>query len=252
MDQPGKRPNATNDLDGAVEWGIGGGLLDHVRDSDANTIVMQYPTRITLVNSIAERLKQAREAKGFSQGQLAEAAGVTQGTIGNIESGARKRPRDILSIAAALGVDAAWLQDGHGTRESAPSYWTNNQSPEKGMAHPMSPLAFDTPPSISWEALMQSTELPELFMVEMPDDSMAPRIERGTALIFARDDAPAPGKGVLVRDGEGQIYVRRFRQGRGGQWQAQAVNETDFEALDSERDSLVVMAVLRGVMSGRI
>lgn len=70
--------------------------------------------KITDVNTIAERLKLARESAGLTQPELANKAGVSQGTIGNIESGLRKRPRDILSIASALGVSPEWLETGKG------------------------------------------------------------------------------------------------------------------------------------------
>jgi len=75
---------------------------------------MQAPTTITTVNTIAERLKQTRESLGMSQEQLASVAKVSQGTIGNVESGLRKNPRELLSIAKALGVRAEWLKDGIG------------------------------------------------------------------------------------------------------------------------------------------
>lgn len=75
---------------------------------------MQAPWTITTVNTIAERLKQTRESLGMSQEQLASAAKVSQGTIGNVESGLRKNPRELLSIAKALGVRAEWLKDGIG------------------------------------------------------------------------------------------------------------------------------------------
>ena len=52
--------------------------------------------KITAVNSIADRMKQAREAAGLTQPQLAKKAGVSPGTIGNIESGTRKQPRELL------------------------------------------------------------------------------------------------------------------------------------------------------------
>ena len=67
------------------------------------------------MNTIAERLKYAREASGLTQPELASKAGVSQGTIGNIESGLRKRPRDLLSIASALGVAPVWLETGKGS-----------------------------------------------------------------------------------------------------------------------------------------
>lgn len=74
----------------------------------------QLSSKITDVNTIAERLKLAREAAGLTQPELANKAGVSQGTIGNIEAGLRKRPRDLLSIAAALGVAPEWLETGKG------------------------------------------------------------------------------------------------------------------------------------------
>lgn len=74
----------------------------------------QLSKKITDVNTIAERLKLARETAGLTQPELAGKAGVSQGTIGNIESGLRKRPRDLLSIASALGVSPEWLETGKG------------------------------------------------------------------------------------------------------------------------------------------
>jgi len=80
---------------------------------------MQVHRLITLVNDIAERLQEARLSKEWTQGQLASAAGVSQGTIGNIESGLRKNPRELLAIASALGVSPDWLKTGKGGKEPA-------------------------------------------------------------------------------------------------------------------------------------
>jgi transcriptional regulator with XRE-family HTH domain len=73
------------------------------------------------VNTIADRVKAARLEKGWSQVQLAEEAGVSQSAIGNIESGQRKRPRDLVSIGAALGVSAEWLETGKTGSEQRPA-----------------------------------------------------------------------------------------------------------------------------------
>ncbi|MFG5779898.1 XRE family transcriptional regulator [Comamonas sp. J-3] len=73
------------------------------------------------MNTIAERLKQAREELGLTQPELAAKAKVSQGTIGNIETGLRKRPRELLAIASALGVDPAWLESGKGHKQQAQS-----------------------------------------------------------------------------------------------------------------------------------
>jgi transcriptional regulator with XRE-family HTH domain len=80
------------------------------------TVVKSHP------RSFAERLKWAREAAELSQGALARKAGVSQGAIGNYESGARDAPRDVLRLAESLGVSPRWLLQGVGLpHESMPS-----------------------------------------------------------------------------------------------------------------------------------
>lgn len=80
---------------------------------------MQLPEVITSVKTVAERLQQARLAAKLTQGKLAVLASVSQGTIGNIEAGLRKKPRELLAIAEVLGVSAQWLQSGKGPMKSA-------------------------------------------------------------------------------------------------------------------------------------
>lgn len=76
--------------------------------------MINFSIPITNVNSIAERLKQSRESKGLTQSELGGLAGVSQGTIGNIESGLRKNPRELLALAKALGKNPEWLKSGKG------------------------------------------------------------------------------------------------------------------------------------------
>lgn len=57
------------------------------------------------MNTLAERLTSAREEKGWTQPELAQAARVkNQSTIGMLESGARKSSSYIPAIANALNV----------------------------------------------------------------------------------------------------------------------------------------------------
>ncbi|MDQ0040847.1 helix-turn-helix domain-containing protein [Variovorax boronicumulans] len=68
------------------------------------------------MNTIAERVKAVRQELGWSQVQLAEEVGVSQSSIGNIESGVRQRPRELVSLAKALRVSPEWLETGKGPR----------------------------------------------------------------------------------------------------------------------------------------
>ncbi len=113
--------------------------LHHDRDIYVNTNVIQFRYQITPVMTIAERTKIARERIGLKQDELAKKAGVSQGTIANIEGGFRKRPREIVSIAKALGVDPVWLESGSVERIYAPS----NES--KGLMVNEDQQAYDWP-----------------------------------------------------------------------------------------------------------
>jgi len=64
------------------------------------------------MDSIASRLTAARKKKGWTQGQLAKSAGVSQGTVGNIESGVRMSHGSLPRLAEALEVPHNWLRDG--------------------------------------------------------------------------------------------------------------------------------------------
>jgi SOS-response transcriptional repressor LexA len=77
---------------------------------------MQPTCPITSVKTLGQRIKEVRTELRMSQSVLAKAAGVATSTIGNLESGIRDKPREIVSIAKVLGVNAAWLETGRGTR----------------------------------------------------------------------------------------------------------------------------------------
>jgi transcriptional regulator with XRE-family HTH domain len=73
---------------------------------------------------IGLRIKDARDALGWSQEDLAHRIGVTPETISGWESEERDpRSNRILTLAGVLGVSAHWLLDGNA--EFAPDDSTN-------------------------------------------------------------------------------------------------------------------------------
>ena len=82
----------------------------HPSDSSVNTKVIHNSDEITAMESISGRLIRLRKAAGLTQAQLAAAAKVSQGTIGNLESGFRGYGESIVGIAAALGVTPEYLR----------------------------------------------------------------------------------------------------------------------------------------------
>jgi transcriptional regulator with XRE-family HTH domain len=74
-----------------------------------------------MTETLAQRLRRAREKAGLSQRQLAHAVGISAQAIQHIEAGTTLRSRYVTDIARALGVDVEWLDGGilasHATNE---------------------------------------------------------------------------------------------------------------------------------------
>lgn len=63
--------------------------------------------------SINARLREAREAAGLSQGQVAKKLDLHRPTISEIEAGRRKvSGEEIASFAQIYGVSSSWIVDG--------------------------------------------------------------------------------------------------------------------------------------------
>lgn len=63
---------------------------------------------------LADRLNQAMNESGMTQGALAKASGVAQPTIWRLASGNAQGSTKIVEIANALGVRVEWLSSGEG------------------------------------------------------------------------------------------------------------------------------------------
>ncbi len=62
-----------------------------------------------------ERLKYARNKRGWSQDKLAKVSGVRQGSISKIERGDQDKSTFDLDLSRALGINPDWLANGTGT-----------------------------------------------------------------------------------------------------------------------------------------
>lgn len=67
------------------------------------------------------RIKRARKHANLTQGQLAEAVGVKQASISDLETGKSQASSFSASIAKACGVDPLWLEVGTGEMTSSES-----------------------------------------------------------------------------------------------------------------------------------
>jgi transcriptional regulator with XRE-family HTH domain len=203
------------------------------------------------VNTIGQRIKEARQALGLNQNELARRAGLRSGSaITMYESGARSNPKHLLALASALQVNPQWLQYGRGPR-SASDIPKVMETPGRWVAQALSlPESMLNPVPLHWDQLGMKS-LPQLFVVELLDDSMAPEYRRGSKVIFSTDQGePRAQDAVLVRNEQGEMFFREFRAKSANSWLCHAL-AAGYEPLSSERDQLTVVAIAVGVWGRR-
>lgn len=73
------------------------------------------------MDTLAQRLKTARQERGISQAEAARRVGIKQPTLSSLESGESKTTVHIAKFAAVYGVSALWLGEGRGPKVTAQS-----------------------------------------------------------------------------------------------------------------------------------
>lgn len=175
------------------------------------------------MNTIALRLKFLREGKGWTQTQLAVAADVSQGTVGNIESGARAGRGSLIKLAKALDASLDWLIDGIGE----PHQKTIREPSSIQGAVTEIPLLNKDIAGMYQQYLDGTTPPPEthyhpsngkgLFAFSVDDDLMEPRVPKGCRAIISTRIKPRHGMCVLVSDGQ-TSYIRKLTIDGGSQY----------------------------------
>lgn len=163
------------------------------------------------------------------------------------EGGTAPKRKRLASVARALGVHADKLAIGE-IAEIASN--ENAHPPQTDGPVKITILDVYPPPRImSWEELMG--DLPDTFGVKVQDVALEPKMRQGDTVLIRRSETPRPGDGVLIKDADGEHYLRIYRQTRKGEWAAAALND-GYGELDAARHGLVVVGVVVGeVREGR-
>lgn len=89
----------------------------------------------SLTYMLSDRLKLAMAQAGINANQLAKTVGVSHVAVGNWLSGASKtiKGNTAIKVAAALGIDNAWLMSGVGTMRAEPSIAISEDVGQSGL-----------------------------------------------------------------------------------------------------------------------
>ena len=162
----------------------------------------------------AERLKEARKAKRYSQAEVSKMLGVTQQAVGKWETGrSTPDPQTVARLAEILDTPSDVLL---GLRKepgvSAFSRYTESQIPVVGTVRAgYGALAFEEDYGKEYACVKDPKNY---FFLVVKGDSMEPRISDGDLALVHRQNTLDNGDlGVLVygADGEGTLkkYIQR-------------------------------------------
>lgn len=214
----------------------------------AKTKVAPHPSLGKNIALLMEAMKDLA-----SQPALAKKAGVAQSTVGRIIRGEVSPSTDNLrKIANAFGISVSNLlfdtDDFLAGIRNGSIKLRGADDEQGGVAHDLSQARnSESLPKVKWEDLM-TADLSRPFELEVLDDALADEIVKGSVARFhpAGSRAPIPGRPVLLRDRDGNYYLRDFAQGPGQRWKALA-RKSGFTPMDSEEHGLEIIAVMKGV-----
>lgn len=159
------------------------------------------------MQSIGQRIRQARQQAGFTQEQLAEGLGTTKATIsrwenGNVDNIAMNK---IERLSSLCGVDPAWILSWSSEQGLLPQPGNKRLCILNSPADKVYPFLQE---SASHEFVDEASGID--FCLRAPDDSMSgARILQGDVLFVRRQQQVAHGDiAVLVNDQE-QTLIRR-------------------------------------------
>ena len=170
------------------------------------------------MNSIGNRIKQARLGQGFSQVELAEAAHVSQPTVANWENDSHVPRQNALDrLADILSTSSNWTRVGDDSRVNGAhtsrtylarqihhvpiSSWPSDQKVKDGM------LSL----SSARDYVALSLNIPKPFALIANDPNMGAHFPIGVAIIFDDSTQELESGKCYLFELEGKIVLRRWQ-----------------------------------------
>ncbi len=143
---------------------------------------------------LGQKIREARQAKGWSQDDLAKAVGISQPAIKDIEDGVTLRSRFIDDIITTLGMASEKRAI---PQPSAPA--TDRKLPIYGTRETDTGSLMLTADPIDASPIPERLAgVPGSYGIYMSGESMAPRYREGDLLLIHPHLSPRPGDGVAV------------------------------------------------------
>lgn len=194
------------------------------------------------MNTFGERVRSRRKELSLSQKDLADATGLSQTTISDIERGRNDGSREIVALAKVLRVQAQWLAYG-----LQPKALGMDETGHDNIVHgiKLHPRTLAKIPVVGTAQLGDDGYWAEMdyptghgdgfvefycqddnaYAVRCRGSSMMPRIRDGEFVVLETKASPIPGDDVLVKHMDGRVMVKRYLYERDGMIHLMSINE---------------------------
>ncbi|CAB3857194.1 hypothetical protein LMG3410_02090 [Achromobacter aegrifaciens] len=189
------------------------------------TLLAQSPAA-----TFGARLKLARKASGLTQKQAAEKAGMSQGTLSDLENDGSTSSTYTARLAHVYGVNARWLADGDGEPIADPS----GAGPRQVSASKIHVIGYARLGENGWYEEVHTrgadgfveahSSDPDAYALRVRGDSMFPAIRDGWYVVVEPNSCPASGEYVAIALQDGRKMVKEFLFQGADAYTVQSVN----------------------------
>lgn len=185
--------------------------------------------------STSQRIRQLRDQRGLSQLSLALKAGVTQGTISQLENNPSQGSKYLAAIARALDVSVDWLETGKGPMERPPKVPIDPSESDQFIA--IRKVAFRISAGIAGFAVdyldsddggplffqrswfeARGFDPDKLFALKVRGASMEPTLSDGDHVVINTADVTPTDGDVFACNYEGEFVIKRVIRDSGDWW----------------------------------
>ncbi|CAB3858879.1 hypothetical protein LMG26788_02154 [Achromobacter pulmonis] len=189
------------------------------------TLLAQNPA-----DTFGARLKLSRKAAGLTQKQAADKAGMSQGTLSDLENNGSTSSTYTSRLAYVYGVSARWLADGDGE----PLAGQVAERPKRSSASKIHVVGYARLGENGWYEEVQTRGVdgfveahssdPDAYALRVRGDSMFPAIRDGWYVVVEPNSSPAAGEYVAIALNDGRKMVKEFLFQGGDAYTVQSVN----------------------------
>lgn len=207
------------------------------------------------MKTIGERVKYAREKIGISQTALAEAVGIRQPTISDLEKGGNQGTKKLNAIAKVLSVNLDWLE--YGGTEIQPAPQMSNVTPVE--LPPRIPL-INSVQAGGWGQLIDLSQIEDeiewvhssrparrhTFALRVQGDSMMPMFQDGSIVIVEPDEILKHGSYVIAKcNNDTEVTFKQYAIDAGRAY-LRPLN-TQYPTLEIKEDCRIIGIVVESV-----